>query len=136
MKQHEISNRIGSRQRALELEDRIVYAILSGIDDAETIVRLFIVRIAGEQLLVDRFGFIEAPLPVVEVAEKTRRLDALRMSRDKTRECIDRSIELPRGDQLARIEDRCLLVDGGVGVDRNDIGVLRPHGPRERRGQW
>ena len=98
-------------------------------------MRLFIVRIASEKLLVDRFGAVEASLPVIEVAEETRRLDAFRMSRDKTRECIDRSIELPRGDQLARVEDRCLLVHAGVGVNRNDVRVLCPKRPRERRGQ-
>jgi hypothetical protein len=136
MQQHQVSNRIGARQRTLELEDRVVYPILGGINNAEAIMSLFIVLIASEKLLIDRFGAIEAPLPVVEVTEKTRGLGAIRMSRDKVRKLLDCSIELPRGDQLARIEDRCLLVHRGMSVDRNDIRVLCPKRARERCGQW
>ena len=86
MQQHEVANGIGARQRALELEDRVVDADSRGVDDAEPIVRLFIVRVASEKLLVDRLGAIEAPLTVIEVAEKTRGIGGFRMGRDKTRE--------------------------------------------------
>ena len=110
----------------MELEDRVVHVTLAGINDAKAVVRLFIVRVAREKPQIDRFGFIEAPLAVIEVAEKARRIGPFWMRRDKTLECFHRSIELARGNQLARIKDRGPLVHCGVGVDRKKFRVLRP----------
>ena len=79
MKQHEIAHGVGPRQRVLELDDRRIYAIFGCIDDAEPIMRLLVVRIAREQLTIDRFGTIEPTLTIVEIAQEARRLGAVGM---------------------------------------------------------
>ncbi len=86
MEKDEVANRVGTRKRVLKLDDRRVDVVLGRIDDAETIMRLLVVRIARENAAIDGFGLVETPLAVVEIAQKARRFIGVGMCRRRTLE--------------------------------------------------